>query len=171
MKKVHLVLFLAALTVSMVYAEDMKFGYIDSDRIIEEYNRVNDAKSELQQYSAAKEKKATQMQEEIRELQQKLQQQELMLSDEKKKQMLETLQQKTGEYQTFLQENFGQTGAVARKNNELMDPIMKDVNEAVKKIATDENYTFIFDNTVGLIYGKPAYDVTDKVLKVLNSGN
>jgi Skp family chaperone for outer membrane proteins len=73
-------------------------------------------------------------------------------------------------YQKFLQDKFGQQGEAAQKNNELLRPIVEKVNAVINKIATDENYDYIFDSKSGVVFAKKSYDLTDKVIKALNSG-
>ncbi|ERP31761.1 OmpH family outer membrane protein [Chitinivibrio alkaliphilus] len=170
MKKYAVVLCIA-LAATLALAGSPRMGYINSDRIIRETGMVQDAKQELQSFSAQKEREATEMQQEMQELQQQLEQQQLMLSEERQQEMMTTLQQKYAEYQEFLQQHFGQTGSIAQKNEELMEPIMEEINKAVQQISEEDAYDFIFDSTVGLIYGDPSYDITDKIISILNAGN
>jgi outer membrane protein len=109
------------------------------------------------------------MEREIQEMQQQLKEQQLMLSEERQQEMLQEIQQKTTEYQRFLQETFGQSGLIAQKNQELMEPIMNEIDRAVNELSEEEGFDFIFDNAVGLIYGKPAFDITEQILSKLDA--
>ena len=53
----------------------------------------------------------------------------------------------------------------ARKNEELQLVIQR-ANKVIKDIAVAENYDFIFQDAV---YVNPKHDITDKVIKALNS--
>ena len=53
----------------------------------------------------------------------------------------------------------------ARKNEELQQVIQR-ANKVIKDIAVAENYDFIFQDAV---YVNPKHDMTDKVIKALNT--
>jgi outer membrane protein len=105
----------------------------------------------------------------MRELKEKLEKQSLLLSDKRKKELQDELQEKWIEYQEFLQKKFGQQGEALQKNEELTQPIIEKINAILEKIAKNENYDFIFDTRVGgLVYAKRAYDLTDRVIEFLS---
>ena len=50
-----------------------------------------------------------------------------------------------------------------------MKPISEKVQRIIDKIAKEENFDFIFDARAGgIIYALPKYDLTDRVLMLLN---
>ena len=51
----------------------------------------------------------------------------------------------------------------------LGDEILGKVREAVRKIAIDKGFDYIMDSSMGLLYAKPNYDVTDDVLHELRN--
>ena len=65
---------------------------------------------------------------------------------------------------------FGQDGYMQKKSGELMMPIKAKVNEAVDKIAKNENFMIIFDLAIlqGVVYDNPQYDLSDKVLEMIS---
>lgn len=156
------------LLVSGVMAE-LKIGFINSEKILLEYQGAKEASDKLNKEMAKYEQEATERQKRIQEMKDQLEKQSLLLSAERKKELEAKMQQEYIEYQKFLQEKFGQQGDVAKKNMELLNPIIKKVNKILDKIAEKENYDFIFDTKGGVVYAKPAYDLTDKVLQALNS--
>jgi outer membrane protein len=71
-------------------------------------------------------------------------------------------------HQKFLSDKFGQRGEALVKNEELMKPVVEKINKIIEKIAKDENFDFIFDIRMGgIVFAKPAYDLTDRVLAQL----
>jgi len=48
----------------------------------------------------------------------------------------------------------------------LIQPLLEKINAAIEQVATDGNYDFVF-NSAGLAYAKKDYDITEKVLDVL----
>ncbi|MFW5960270.1 MAG: OmpH family outer membrane protein [Chitinivibrionales bacterium] len=156
------------LALSFSVSAELKIGYVDSDKILMEYEGAKSAQKQMQDEYQKLEQKAAGMQKDVMELRQQLQKQSLILSDEKKKEIQEKLVQKESEYKEFLQENMGQEGQVNKRQQEVFKPIIEKINSILKDIAKKENYDFIFDSRMGVVWAKQAYDLTDQVLKVLN---
>lgn len=144
---------------------DTKIAYIDSDRIFAEYSKTQEAQAsfnrEVQELSrTAKEKKT-----EIDELQRKLDQQSPMLSEAKRDQETQALQQKVSEYESFIQKNWGPNGEISKLNEDYLRPIIDRVHKIVADIGNNEGYQLILDATDGnIVYGDKTLDLTDRVL-------
>ncbi|MBD3391696.1 MAG: hypothetical protein GF418_06520 [Chitinivibrionales bacterium] len=148
---------------------ELKIGYINSEKIFEEYEGTKQAQEKFNKEVAKWEQEATERQKEMRELREQLEKQSLLLSSERKQEIENQLQQKMVEYQKFLQEKFGQEGEALNKNEQLTKPIVEKINKILEQIAKTENYDFIFDARVGgLVYAKDGYDLTERVLAALN---
>ena len=147
---------------------DIKIGFIDSDRIFAEYPKTREAQEsfnrEVQELSkTAKEKKA-----EIDDLQRKLDQQGPMLSEAKKDEQNREVQRKVGEYETFVQTNWGPGGRISKLNEEFLKPIVDRVHAIVAEFGTEEGYSLILDAADGnVVFGDKALDLTDRVLVAL----
>src|SRR5512147_1557685 len=144
---------------------DVKIAFIDSDRIFAEYQKTQEAQAsfnrEVQELSrTAREKKG-----EIDELQRKLDQQSPMLSEAKRDQETQALQQKISEYESFIQKNWGPGGDISRLNEDYLRPIVNRVHQIVADIGNNEGYQLILDAADGnVIYGDKTLDLTDRVL-------
>ena len=147
----------------------LKVGYINSDVILVKYEGAKEAADKLNKEVAKWEQEASKRQNDLKELKDRIDKQSLLLSAERKKELEDSLQQKYAQYQQFLQEKFGQKGEAYSKNEELSKPIVEKVNKIIEKIAKEENYDFIFDaHSGGIVYAMPKYDLTDRVLMLLN---
>jgi outer membrane protein len=64
---------------------------------------------------------------------------------------------------------FGVNGELFQKRQELIKPIQDKIFEALEKVASKGNYTFVFDkaNQSNLIYADPKMDLSKKVLEEL----
>ena len=62
---------------------------------------------------------------------------------------------------------FGVKGDYFQKRQELIKPIQDDVYDAMQKVASKRNYSFVFDkaNQSNLIYADSKYDISNSVLK------
>jgi outer membrane protein len=150
-------------------AQDVKIGYIDSIKIFSEYKETQEAerlyRQEVDQWTAQKKR----MEQEIVKLQDELQAQSLMLSEEKKAEKKLELDRKMQEYQQFMDETFGDEGVAARRNKELTQPIVDKINNILEDIGKEQGYTIIFDvANANIVYANKALDLTDAVLAKLN---
>lgn len=159
--------FFIALFAGFVSAE-LKIGFINSERILSEYQGTKDAEEKLKKEYAKWEQEATERQKKMQEMKDQIEKQSLLLSAERKKELEDQLKQEMIEYQKFLQEKFGQQGEIAKKNEVVLQPIIDKVNKILDQIAQNENYDFIFDARGSVVWAKKGYDLTEKVIQILN---
>jgi outer membrane protein len=174
MRKAVAILILTSFAVSVaaipIFAQDVKFGYIDSIKIFAEHSSTQDAervyKKEVETWKA----QAASMEQEIVKLQDELRAQSLLLSEEKQKEKKLELDKKLEDYQRFMADTFGEDGLAARRNKELTQPIVDKINTILQKLGEEEGYTIIFDiANANIVYAKKALDLTDRVLEELNT--
>ena len=79
---------------------------------------------------------------------------------------IEQMEQQIGTYQA---EKIGPQGELMRKQAQLEYEILGKVKKAVDKVAIDGGYDYIIDASVGLLYFKPKFDMTDDVLHELRN--
>lgn len=158
-----------ALCAVAVSQAELKLGYINSEAIFAEYEGTKQAQEKFNKEVAVWEQNASKKQQEIKDLKEQIDKQSLLLSNERKKALEDSLNQKMVEYQKFLQENFGQDGKALKKNEELTKPIIEKINRIITQIAKEENYDFIFDARAGgIVHAKKVFDLNQRVLEALN---
>ncbi len=154
---------------SFVLAAEVKIGYIDSERIFREYQAATEAKQTFESDLAKFKSDAEALERKYDAAKTEYETQKLMLSEEAraaKESELTNLQQ---QYQSYVQEVYGKGGKIELKNEELMAPIVKQVNTIVQSIAQAEDFTIILDMAQGqIIYAQPGLDLTDRVIAELN---
>jgi outer membrane protein len=151
------------------HAQDVKLGYIDSQRIFIEYRETQQAerlyKQEVDKWKA----EAAAMEQEIVKLQDELRAQSLMLSEEKQREKKLEYDKKLEDYQRFMEETFGENGLAARRNKELTQPIVEKINKILEEMAQRDGYTMVFDiANANVVYADKQLDLTDLVLAELN---
>ena len=151
---------------STAMAQIGKFGYVDSDKIFSEFKEWSKAQEEFNTEYKAWDDKAKEMQKELEDMIADYDKQKLILSPEKKKERETAIDTKRQALDTFTKEIFGPAGTAERKNSELVKPLLEKINAAIERVATEGNYDFVFNST-GLAYAKKDYDITIKVLGVL----
>jgi outer membrane protein len=150
-------------------AQQLKIAYVDVVQLKQEYKEFRDAEAKFEEYMAVQQAKADSMQQEMQQIADRLEKQDLMLTEQAKNDLRERLMVKQNEYQTFANQVMGNDGEAAQKEYELSKPIIDKINTVIKLIALRENYAFILDSTAGtVLYGDEKYDITQQVLAELN---
>ncbi len=151
-------------------ADDLKLGFIDSERIFAEYEGTKTAQAEfnaqLDQWTRDLE---TRRQELAAEAEQ-YESQRLILSEPKRAEREEDLQRKRAELDAMAQDIWGPNGRVAQRNEELTRPIIEKIRTVLQRIGEAEGFSIIFDATDGnVVYADDALDLTQRVLDELNA--
>lgn len=159
---------LVFLSFGTVFAQ-MKLGYVNSQKILLTYPDAIDAQKKL---DAENNKWSTELQkkeEEFRSIQETLEQQSLLLSDAKKQERQQELQNLYVNIQQFQNDKWGENGEFFKRKEEFFLPIIEKINNAIHKIGEDGDYDFIFDSIAGNILHtkEDKYDLTDLVLEEL----
>ncbi len=152
--------------VPRVEAQGLKIGYVNDERILQEYQAVVKAQEQWDLERRAWDEEATAKQEELIELQNEYEKQKLILSEEKRKEKEAEINAKRDALDAYTKQIFGPGGTAEQKYTQLMQPILEKINKAIEAVALEGNYDVIFTlQSIGYI--KESYDVTDKVLKYL----
>ncbi|MFO7809800.1 MAG: OmpH family outer membrane protein [Candidatus Delongbacteria bacterium] len=160
---------LLTMLISFALMAEMKFAYINSDKVIAEYNEAKKVKEELAEWNKEKESEAMQMEKEIQNLEEEIKNMSMMVSEEKRNEKMAEGQSKLQQYYEFKEVVWGQNGEFYKKNSQLMQPVIDQINDVIKEISQADGYDFVFDaNTGTLLHAKPEYEITDRVLKELN---
>jgi outer membrane protein len=155
--------------ISTSWAQQMRIGYVDVLRLKQEYKEYQQAEVQFEKLMTVWQAKADSMQQQMQELADKLEKQNLMLTEQAKNDIRQELLVKQNEYQLFLNEVMGPDGEAANKEYELSKPLLEKMETVIKLIALKGNYTYILDRTAGsVLYADDKYDITDKVIAELN---
>mgnify|MGYP001363211969 CR=1 FL=1 len=92
--------------------------------------------------------------------------QSLLMSEQRKKEEQQNIERKQQELQKFLEDVSGQGGKLQRKTQELLQPIILRVNEAIATVAKDKGYDFVL-NTAAIAFANEDLDLTQLVLEQL----
>lgn len=161
--KTHLLIAALTMFLGTMGLQAQKVGYVNSQEIIALMPDVKEANSNLETYGAQLKKRAEQMYKSLEtkaaSLQQKRDNGEI--SPKQLEVELAALQQEEQKLVEF--QGKSQTD-IATKQNELLEPILKKVQDAIDAIAKEGNYTYIFDSSQGMIlYADESADITGQV--------
>lgn len=153
------------LTASTARAQ-LKVGFVDPQQILASYKPFQDAQKEYNQYEQELNRDFTTRQNELQQMKENFQRQSLLLSDKRKEEEQQAILKKQQDLQDYLKEITSENGKLAKRNQELSQPILDKVNAVVKQVAKANGYDFVF-NTQALVYANPDHDLTQKVLDEL----
>ena len=146
----------------------LKIGYILSERIRTEYDEFKEAESQLQLEYRKVQYEFDQMVLKMDSLKQEYEVKRLMALD-KGASIRQEIEQMERQAQTYQAEKIGPQGELMRKQAQLEYDILGKVKKAVDKVAIAGGYDYIIDASVGLLYFKPKFDLTDDVLHELGN--
>jgi outer membrane protein len=94
---------------------------------------------------------------------------EVLLPDDVRLKRKEEIEQLEQEIMQLQRQYFGVGGDLFQKRQELIKPIQDQIYDALEKVASKGNYTFVFDkaNQSNLIFADSKFDISDRVLKEL----
>ena len=159
----------AALVLFMLFplqarSQEFRIGFVNTDRIFKEANTAKAAQAKLEQEFSKREKELLDLGTALKTASDKLEREAPTLGEgqrgTRQKQLVDQdrdFQRKRREFQEDLN---------SRKNEELQQ-VLERANKVVKSVAEAEKYDFVLQEAV---YVNPKHDITEKVIKALNSG-
>jgi len=163
--------FLAALFIlaSPASAQNVRIGFIDSQRIFNEYKAAQEAQDRFAREIQSWRTEADDRRKQVEDLRNELKDQDPMLSESKRLEKESTLQKAVSDYDRFVQDFWGPQGKVQRLNDEITREVIGKVRDAVELLANREGYDLVLDAADGnVIFGVKSLDLTQRVLDDLN---
>lgn len=159
-------------TISM-FTMAQKFAYVDTDYVLTSIPTYESAQEQLDIMSSDWQAEVEAQYAEIEKLYKEFQAEKVLLTEDMKQKREAEIIEKERMVKDLQKKYFGPEGDLFRKRKELIEPIQTDIFNAIKEIATDGNYDFIFDASGGanFLYSDPKYDKSDLVLEKLGFKN
>lgn len=167
------ILLFILLLVTSLGAQAQKFALIDMEYILEKIPAYAQANQQLEQLSKQRQAEVEKATQEAKNLYDSYQKALKTLSDAQRTQREEAIIQKEKTAAELRRSYFGPEGELAKKRNELMQPIEDRIYEAVKKIATARGYAAVIDraSASSLIFASPDIDISNEVLSIVGYSN
>ena len=154
-------------------AQAQKFGYVNTNFILNKMPEYAEAKAEIDKLSQAWQEEIQTMQMDIYAMYSALQAEEVLLTPEMKEERMNTIKKKEEQLKEYQKKVFGFEGLFFLKKKELIKPVQDKVYEAVERVAHDHKLQIVFDKSgeLVMIYTDPIHDYTDYVLEALELGD
>jgi outer membrane protein len=148
-------------------ASAQKYAFVDIQFILSELPEYDAAQKEINRLAEEWQKEIATIYTEIEKKNTALQQEQILLPAETRKQReaeIQKLQMKATELQ---QQRFGPTGDLFKKRQELIEPIQVKIYKAIKDMANEKGYDFILDkgSNGNVLFANPKFDKSDEILK------
>jgi len=153
----------AALWAGAAAAQELKIGYVNSERVLREATPAKAAQSKLEVEFSKREKELNEQGVRLKAAAEKLDKEAPALSEaersRRQRELVEQdrdLQRKRREFQEDL----------SQRRNEELAAVVERANRVIKQIFDQEKYDLILQE---VIFAGPRVDITDKVIKALNA--
>lgn len=156
------------LGISQVNAQ--RFGYVDSDYILENLPSYNQAQQRLKVQTQQWNQEIQNRQDALNKRQVDFLNEKILLTEEQIKKEQSEIDAEIVAIRDLQEKRYGQNGDLINLRRSLVKPIQDQIWNAVKQVAEKRNYGFIFDKGSDLImvYTDPKFDISREVLLILN---
>jgi outer membrane protein len=148
---------------------EMKIAFVNTEVILQEYKAVQGVMETFNRDVQGWDSDLQQKKKELDALQKEVQQQGLMLSDTRRQEKELEYQRRLTDFEKLKESIWGSDGLIEQRNEELFRPVIAKVQSVLEQIASEDGYDLILDAADNnILYGDPAYDLTTRVIGVLN---
>ena len=167
MKKI-IISIVVLLNLSLLFS-DVKIGWVDGAQLMYAHEDMRTAQAELE-----KEQKRVQIEFEgkvasLDSLRSEFEKRKMLLDEESLRKMQNRIIALTQELEGYQNKYFGPEGEFYKMQNELLEPIMKEINKAITNVAQKQGFDYVFDVTTqqGVVYALESYNITELVMDEL----
>lgn len=153
-------LLIALLFCVAVSASAQKFGYLNSTSLLAELPEVKEADNLLKAFQTQLQNQGQKMVKDLQDRAADLQRRKDkgLISPKEEEEMGKKLQEEENKIREFEQKMYDD---IAKRRESLYSPILQKVDGAMKAVATENNFVYVFDNSQNiLLYVDPSLDVT-----------
>jgi outer membrane protein len=147
-----------------------KTGFVNSAKIFQELPEAKDAEKRLEAFTKPVQDSLQLMQKDIETRISEYQKKESMMNDQAKRTSQSEIQEMTQRAREFASRKDQE---LAAQRERILNPLKEKVLRAIERVAKEDKYTFVFDQTEQvqiLLYGDPNHDLTFKVIDRLKRG-
>lgn len=147
-----------------------RIAVVDIDQVLESLEDYQIAQKELDRVAAEWRQEIAQDYDAIKGMYNKYQAEQVLLSDEVRKQREEEIVAKEKSVRDKQKQRFGPDGALFKRRQELVQPIQDMVYSIIEDYANDRDFDFILDkgSASGILFANSRFDKTEDIIKMVN---
>ena len=150
---------------SFAYAQGSKVGYVDLRRVVTDSKKGKAAFAAVESQFGPRGKALENKRKQLEALEHDFIKNAAVMNEASRKQKVEQIDRLKKDFTRSL-EDFQYE--LKKKDSELSQSILKDIEGILKSIGQSEAYTVILESG-GLVYGSPTSDITDRVIKAYDA--
>lgn len=163
MKKSVIALLSTALFSSPVFAAEVKIGYVDMQKAIQESSAGKKAKKDLEGEFNKKKKELEKKEADLKKMNEDLDKKSLVLSDDVRAKKQQELQGEMLKYRELVGKS---QMDIQKRERDLTMPILEKIRGIIEDIAKKDGYTVILEKSEqSVLYALKDIDLTDRVVK------
>ena len=167
MKKIVVLLVFLMSNIGLGVAQ--KVAIVDIGAVLEAVPEYKKAQEDLDKISTQWRQEINQELDKIKSMYNKYQAEQVIMSDEMRKQKEDEITKKEKEVRELQKEKFGPEGSLFKKRQELIKPIQDRVFKAVEDFATEKAYDVVLDksSSSGILFANAAIEKTADIIRKL----
>lgn len=148
----------------------LKIGFVDSDTIMDKFPDAQDARQKLDALIQDWQAELAKLEGNWKTKYDDYEKRKLIMSDQIRAEAEAELIRLEKQIADYRDKKFGANGELFQKQDEIMKPVQNKVFNAIKDVAKEKDFDFIFDRSgdIMLLFAKDEHDVTALVLEKLN---
>lgn len=168
-----LALLFGLVLIDSLRAQEQKIGFIDSDVILQNMPEYSGIEQQLQLLSESWREEISELENELRELEEDYEAREILFTDEIRRERLAEIDQKRRQLESFVEEKFGPDGDYFTTQQELLEPIQRTIFNALNQVASRDGFDFVFDRSedIRFLYTREQWNLTEDVMLELGVDN
>ncbi|MEX0771367.1 MAG: OmpH family outer membrane protein [Balneolaceae bacterium] len=149
-----------------LFSQNQKIGFIDSEVIMEQMPEYTGIEQRLNLLSESWREELKRMDAEIEEMEEEFEAREVLFTDDIREQRRKEIEDKIRRREQFLEEKFGPEGEYFQRQNELLEPIQRQVFDAINRVANREEFDFVFDRAedARFLFANPEWNLNREVM-------
>ena len=144
---------------------NFKLGVVDTQQVFEKFAKAQEANEVLKTAEERLRSQLDSIQQEITTMEERLTKQKLFLDPPETETLQTDIRIKRQELQRELE--IGQEALIA-KREELLAPLTQEIEGLLQQVGESEGYSLILEKRLVTLYVDPKYDLTERVVKLLN---
>jgi Skp family chaperone for outer membrane proteins len=166
--------FILLIITNITYSQKgVKIGYIDTEYILQNLPEFNQVSSRLEEKAQDWKEEIDKKSREIDQKKESLNSERILLTKEMIDEIEEEITIDLEELSEYQQKRFGPRGDLIIQKKQLIQPIQDQIFNAIKEIAKNKKYDFIFDKSADIVmlYSDKRYDISDQILRTISRAN
>jgi outer membrane protein len=158
---------LAMVLVTSASAQEIKIGYVDLQRALNDSAAGRKAKEEFKKQVDKLQVDLKKKKDELDGMKDRLEKKALVMKDEERREMEKDYQRKLRDFERNYKDSQGE---LQLKDNELTRDLLQELQVVIAEYGKNGNYTVILElSSSSVLYGDPKVDLTDQIIAAYNN--